>query len=1086
MMNSFKENNMLRMDFKNPSAKSRSLPFWAWNSTLEESEIVDQIRSMKKSGIGGFFMHSREGLETTYMGEKWKSCIKAAVTEAKKQGMYAWLYDEDRWPSGTAGGKVTRNGGDKFSCKGLTLEVIRKPSKEVYYKIKEEKNILALYWMEEKEDMIISIEKMNLQDFVPRKADLLIARLEISDKSPWFNNEAPPDNLNPDCTRYFIHCTHEKYKELVGEDFGKTIPGIFTDEPSLADRHASFHHKRGWIPWTYDFDLYFYEKRGYDIYEILPFIYFEGEKSRKIRHDYWRTISQRYCESYSKVISEWCEENGMAYTGHFLQEDKLGLCARVNGSIMPHYVYQHVPGIDLLTEQTNEYITVKQCSSVANQFSKEITITETYGCTGWDFTFEGQKWIGDWQYVLGINQRCQHLALYSIKGCRKRDYPPCFNYQEPWWEKNKVVEDYFARLNVMLSQGKIIRNILLLHPMSTVWSLLGTSPYGNPVRRNERDIPKLNEYGESYNQFIKYLCSMHYDVDLGDETIISEYGGVQNGRFQVKDVSYPVVILPPVDTIYQSTYELLIKFLESGGHLIILGKPPFMIEGETKCLDHLISHKNCITVKEEKEVISALERILPRTVSITLGGSEEAAHILTLAKETNDGMLVFIVNNDRENEYFVNIHTGAFKKVEEWNALEGSIKELVMDNENTGTHFVSSFGKAESKLFYFYKMNNETSLKKNNIMNNGITRNEMITIDKLTFNNNLRDKNDLKAKNDIKVKNDLKAKYKLSDEKLNFSKGDFELLKVFPEQFKASYDMENALVLDYCKYKLEGGVWSESTEIWNAQREIRSKLSMKQIYHNGIEQRYQWIDTPNKNNGTGLWLELQFYVRDLPKSNVCFVIEDASQYDLFCNGEKIYEIDGYYIDKSFEKVRIHRLNSGVNTIHVYCKYQNKMELENCYLIGDFGVNEDGEIVSLPKTLEVGNWVKQGLKHYPGSVCYYDEFTYKAEENRRILIDIGEFKGICASVCINEDIYEIPWSCERKKDITKSIKIGRNKIRIYIYGSLRNLLGPLHLVGEKRMVINDACFTPMGENYVNEYQLEAYGLMKAPKIYIKRQ
>ena len=119
--------------------------------------------------------------------------------------------------------------------------------------------------------------------------------------------------------------------------------------------------------------------------------------------------------------------------GHFLQEDKMGLCTRVNGAIMPNYQYQHVPGIDMLCEQTKEYMTISQCASVAHQLGKKVVLSETYGCTGWEFTFEGQKWMGDWQFVLGINRRCQHLALYSLRGCRKRDYPPSFNYNTNWW-----------------------------------------------------------------------------------------------------------------------------------------------------------------------------------------------------------------------------------------------------------------------------------------------------------------------------------------------------------------------------------------------------------------------------------------------------------------------------------------------------------------------------------------------------------------------------------------------------------------------------------------------------------------------------
>ncbi|WP_239625444.1 hypothetical protein [Paenibacillus sp. H1-7] len=66
---------------------------------------------------------------------------------------------------------------------------------------------------------------------------------------------------------------------------------------------------------------------------------------------------------YSRQLGEWCEANGLAFTGHYLWESALGVATRVAASIMPHYRHQHVPGIDMLSEQTDEQLTVKQCTS---------------------------------------------------------------------------------------------------------------------------------------------------------------------------------------------------------------------------------------------------------------------------------------------------------------------------------------------------------------------------------------------------------------------------------------------------------------------------------------------------------------------------------------------------------------------------------------------------------------------------------------------------------------------------------------------------------------------------------------------------
>ncbi|MBC7319816.1 hypothetical protein H5T89_04155, partial [bacterium] len=61
----------IKVLFKDPVKNYRSIPFWSWNDKLDPEELDRQIRDMKSSGMGGFFMHSREGLETPYLSEEW-------------------------------------------------------------------------------------------------------------------------------------------------------------------------------------------------------------------------------------------------------------------------------------------------------------------------------------------------------------------------------------------------------------------------------------------------------------------------------------------------------------------------------------------------------------------------------------------------------------------------------------------------------------------------------------------------------------------------------------------------------------------------------------------------------------------------------------------------------------------------------------------------------------------------------------------------------------------------------------------------------------------------------------------------------
>ena len=107
----YKKNTTPRLEqdlFKNPTAEYRGTPFWAWNCKLTQEELDWQLEVFKKMGFGGAHMHVRTGLTTPYLSDEFMSLIKGCVNKAKSEKMLAWLYDEDRWPSGAAGGMVTK------------------------------------------------------------------------------------------------------------------------------------------------------------------------------------------------------------------------------------------------------------------------------------------------------------------------------------------------------------------------------------------------------------------------------------------------------------------------------------------------------------------------------------------------------------------------------------------------------------------------------------------------------------------------------------------------------------------------------------------------------------------------------------------------------------------------------------------------------------------------------------------------------------------------------------------------------------------------------------------------------------------
>lgn len=1017
----------LKKTFENPPTKYRSMPFWAWNDKLDPRELTEQIKSMKEHGMGGFFMHSREGLETEYMGTQWMECIKASVEEAKKSGVYAWLYDEDRWPSGTAGGKVPAES-EEFRAKGLTIEIstgdfLPDPS------------VQALFKAQVDGMSILECERLDISKVepAPKQGVLLIFRLEISQKSEWFNNQSPPDNLNPGTVQRFIERTYEAYKQQVGAEFGKTIPGIFTDEPGLHDRTCRFSGNPGWLPWTYIFPEFFKHRRGYDILDIIPYIFFNGELSSKARHDYWWTVTELFSESYTKQLFEWCDKNGLAFTGHFLWENNLGVATRVCGAIMPNYRYQHIPGIDMLNNQTDEYITVKQCTSVANQYGRKQVITETYGCTGWDFDFEGQKWIGDFQFVMGVNIRCQHLALYSLRGCRKRDYPPVFNYNTTWWKYNNVIEDYFSRLSTVLTQGEVIRDILVIHPSTTAWCMLGTNPYGLQKRGNDRDIPAVKEYGDRFNLFLKYLMGCHNDFDLGDELIMKEAGSVQEGKLYINSKGYKLVIIPPVKTLLQSTVNLLKCFLEDGGKVIAIEPLPTMIAGEkSNEINELFTNDNMNIVSKWTEVGSLLNKISPGMVSIQNQFGEELPSILYMLRDSGKFWILFVVNNDREKGYNATVTLNSSGTVQEWTLLDGKIEIPEYTVVEGKTKIEVNFGPSDSHLYIIEKGS-----------------------EKQPYNQ--------------------KKNYNLQIS--GFSGTSYSFTRTSP----------NSLVLDRCRYRMEDEDWSEVMDVWMAQNEIRKRLDMRSIHLNdSIPQRYTWIYEPHPGDGKRVFFEFVFNVKELPKSRLELVVEKPEWFNISLNEiEQKAKPTGWFIDKSLQRIPLSGVKEGINILTMSCEYKNFMEIEDCYIIGDFALDADRALVSEPDKLKLGDWTIQGYMHYAGSMVYHFDYLYNKEnmgEPEKVILELGDFSAINIEVRINgKTLGFVPWKAASQVDITHGIIEGVNHIEIEVMGSPRNFFGPFHQTF-KANTVNSSSFRTQGSEYTSDYIVKPYGLFEPVRIY----
>ncbi|MEG1926850.1 MAG: glycosyl hydrolase, partial [Ruthenibacterium sp.] len=601
-----------------PQQAYRPIPFWSWNDALMPDELRRQIVGMKKSGVGGYFMHARGGLQTEYLGKSWFDSVEIGITEGEKNALLPWIYDEEGWPSGFGGGRVTALGEWTYA-RGLRMRRIERPTDAV-----QDASLLGVFACTEQDAQAVPIAQM-------RQEETYTSYLEITHScSPFYI-----DVMNAKVVRAFLDCTHEEYAKrfVLG---GKTgLQGFFTDEPRFSE---------GAIPWSYLLPTEFEARYGVSLLDSLPALYLPCRGYRAVRHRFWSMVNDLFVNAYMRQISEWCEQHHCKLTGHMMMEESLYSQMTGTGGGMPFYEWMHQPGVDSLRRAVNDPRIPKQVGSVAEQLGKKQVISESYAMCGWDLNFDEMRWIAGWQYVNGVNLICQHLQAYSLKGMRKRDYPPSLYYQQTWYDEYYRFNDYLARLGQMLSQGKKCIDVLMLHPMHSGWvSYDGT---------NNDEIKQLDA---DFVNATQLFAGAHVDYHLGDEIILRRHGKVlSDGRIQVGAYAYGAVVMPSALSVDANTVSILKRFSASGRPILSVGQWPLLCEGEASAVLTQLQAQ-VVSVHTAEQVRAALCKTITHAVDIR-ENEEQAASIHCCQVElSTGGIALYLINMAAETAHSTKI-----------------------------------------------------------------------------------------------------------------------------------------------------------------------------------------------------------------------------------------------------------------------------------------------------------------------------------------------------------------------------------------------------------------------------------------------
>jgi hypothetical protein len=1026
------EKDNLINEFINPTVQYRGKPFWSWNGKLEKDELLRQIHVMKEMGFGGFFMHSRTGLQTEYLGEEWFELINACADEAEKLGLEAWLYDEDRWPSGIAGGMVTEN--QEFRMKSIKLEVFGN-----YEDINWETEFIAVFTCRLEGLSVYEYERINRDtpvEGMENKQILAFSLMEMSKKSI-YNGYTYVDTLNKQATEKFIELTHEKYKQNCGDRLGKSIKGIFTDEPhrgTLMDEFGAGNDSDIWrAPWTELLPAVFKNNYGYDLVEKLPelFLKLDGNAVSQVKWHYVEAVQQMFLDNYAKPINEWCDKNNIILTGHVLHEDSLTAQTAMSGSVMRYYEQMGYPGVDVLTEDNKAFWIVKQLSSAARQLGKKWLVSELYGCTGWQMNFEGHKAVGDWQALFGINLRCHHLSWYTMEGESKRDYPASILHQSTWWREYKYVEEYFSRIGLLMSQGRPCCEVLVVNPVESVWSQV----HPGWAKMLEAKAPEIIKLEEQYRDLFCWFSGAHIDFDYGDEEMISRYYRIEQDTerkpiLKIGEARYRIVILGGMSTIRASTLKILKEFAQAGGKVVIAGEVPAYLEAiKSKLPQELLAFAARIPFEKEG-LISSVSKQLSISIDITDMYGKNIEDIYCQMREDGKNKYVMFLNVNREKEYEnVNIKINTPGNVEEWVCSSGERFAVMKSGMDGLVMFKTGFEPGKEHL-YVITSEADVQLRQKPVFNE-------------------------------------KERFTLS--------GPYEY----------TLDEPNVCVLDMAKYRFDEGDWQKELEILKVDQAVRRNYGLE---YRGGEMLQPWFAEKQKSGIKGkVSLEFTFHVDVVPDDHLELVLERPENFELFLNGQTIdnTSTNGWWIDQCFRKITlpVGCIKPGRNTVEMKVRFHEKINLETIYVLGKFGVKAEGSrktLIACQDKLFARDLTRQGLPFYTGKIRYHMRISNKLKQGERAYLALNQFEAACIKV-ISADKEEkmIAWQ-PYEVDITNDIE-KHGKLTIEVVLTRRNTFGPLHQFPVRASAYGPFSFLTEGDEFFKKYELIPSGLLKEPIV-----
>ncbi|NLP10651.1 hypothetical protein GX408_09685 [bacterium] len=490
------------------------------------------MRSVRERGLGGLVVNVAFE-EYMRSEEHWQTLIQG-LHNGKEAGLIFWIYDEQGYPSGAAG--------------GLVLE------KNPQY------------------------EAQELAYDARQSSFLLRPAFEYTHAANNFYAVRRYINIMDDrAVRSFIRLTHDQYRLRLLNLQQYNIRAFFTDEPSLiaVDLGQISEPSRSKVPvvdsvdltlpelpsvpWVYDLEERYQQRYGQQLQrERLSLFSGDKEKDRSVRRRFWSLIADLVSDRYFGALQKWCAENSIASSGHTLREESLIHHVPLEGNALKVLGRMDIPGLDMLSSDPQEvlhqgWITAALPFSAAILNDRRHVMTEV---SDFDQTLSGQgpasldkmRATAAWQTAWGVTD---FTLYYDI------DQRPA--------EEVKAYGDFIGRLNALLSDSRPCASVLLYYPIRDLWEEY--RPQGEYLSLQNQSL-RARKIVDSFMHLGQTLQRQQINFILVDHEWLATAVVGAKGGLRIGDLCAEALLIPAGCMIESETEKKLTVFGKRGGVLL--------------------------------------------------------------------------------------------------------------------------------------------------------------------------------------------------------------------------------------------------------------------------------------------------------------------------------------------------------------------------------------------------------------------------------------------------------------------------------------------------------------------------------------